>query len=128
MKKAVTSTIKKIMEDVTAELLQDINTEDNYFHDKRSKPYFQYDINCGLCEDWAMRVVKKINALNLKVSCYDVDNNQFRKYEDWANHVFVKIGNKYYDCECLNGVTSISKLPIYSRNGPLTRNQCRKFY
>lgn len=116
------------MEDITVELLQEMNAEDNYFNDNRPKPYFEYDINCGLCEDWAMKVVKKINALNLKMSCYDVDNNQFLKYEDLPNHVFVKIGNKYYDCECLEGVTSVSKLPIYSRNADLEREECRKFY
>jgi len=120
--------IQKIMKDVTVELLTEINKENSFFGDNRRKPYFQYDINCGLCDEWAMKVIKKIKALNLKITAYDTDNLQYRKYEDLPNHVFVKIGHKFYDCECLDGVTSISKLPIYSRNTNLTREECRKFY
>jgi hypothetical protein len=112
--------IRRAMVEATKEILSKVS-----FTDGRSLPYFEWDINCGFCEEWAEAVQNKLNGI---VKCVDLDNMMFKKYEDLPNHVFLRIGRKYYDCECLDGVSLISKLPIYSRNDKLTREQARHYF
>jgi len=113
--------IRKVMESVTAEFLANL-----IMHDDRPKPYFEWDINCGECEAWAYRVEKELKALGIKSET--IGNDQFPRLEELPFHVFLRIGRKYYDCECLEGVTRIKSLPIYSRNVDLDREEARVFY
>jgi hypothetical protein len=110
--------IRGAMVEATKEILSTVK-----FDDGRSLPYFEWDINCGYCEEWALLVQKKLKSI---IDCIDLDNTMFKKYEDLPNHVFLKIGKKYYDCECIDGVSSISKLPIYSKNMNCEREDARK--
>jgi hypothetical protein len=118
--------IRSVMVEVTAKYLAELNSQENPFFDNRSNPFFEWDINCGDCEDWANDVERKLEAAG--IACEVLGNDNFIRYQDLANHVFIRIGRKYYDCECLEGVSRIMDLPIYSRNLNLEREEARAFY
>lgn len=109
---------------ITKDFIEEMNLKG--FCDDRPRPYFEWDINCGLCEDWANKVYKELKNVNIEGEV--VGNDQMPKYDDLPWHVFIKIGKKYFDCECLDGVTKVTDLPIFSRNENLEREEARKFY
>jgi len=109
------------MERVTAEFLANL-----VMCDDRPLPYFEWDINCGDCEAWAYRVEKELKAIG--IASETIGNDQMPRLEYLPFHVFLRIGKRYYDCECLEGVTSVKALPIYSRNANLEREEARAFY
>ena len=69
-----------------------------------------YDINCGLCEEWAGRVaelsesgVEVLDASNLTG-----DPDDSIEY----GHVFIRHAGLFYDAECPTGVINWKDLPL----------------
>ena len=72
-----------------------------------------YDINCGMCEEWANRVAE----LCPEAEAVGVGNLTGNADDDLEYpHVFVRYQGKFYDCECPQGVRRWDKLPLFTRS------------
>lgn len=77
-----------------------------------------YDINCGLCEEWAEDVRKFYEVATGRDEVEVLDPNQMGEDDDseYAGHVFIKLGDKFYDVECSEGVVDWRQLPLFVNN------------
>jgi hypothetical protein len=110
-----------------------------YIQQNLAPSYFQ--INNGLCEDFALDVIRELRAKG--VEAQDFCNENFQDSNgawDWAllkegwstgcphgllprevdqlrfgGHVWVEVGKRFYDSECPEGVSSLFELPIFRR-------------
>ena len=75
-----------------------------------------YDINCGLCEEFAYAVIRRLTG-------EETAGLHTNGIEDipgtpaiWASHVIVQWNNKgapiYFDAECPEGVADLRRLPL----------------
>lgn len=113
-------------------------TRASYILSKKSVSHFE--INNGLCEDFALEVKK---SLGNHKEIWDLEGGNFQDEDglwDWGllekswnisqpkgltkeetdripfgNHVFLVYKNKFYDCECPQGVDSIFDIPLFRR-------------
>lgn len=65
-----------------------------------------YEINCGLCEEWAIQAER----FSDEIYVYDLGIDS-----DYGGHVFVEYHGRYYDAECLEGVEDYRNLPIFQQ-------------
>jgi len=67
-----------------------------------------YDINNGLCEEFAVQLEEKIpgSEINATPTCYEFDKG-------WPGHYWLEYKGRCYDAECPNGVRDWKKLPIF---------------
>lgn len=66
-----------------------------------------YEINNGDCYDWAEKVFRAFKgSIETWETPYDISE---------VLHGFVKVANKFYDAECLNGVKDHMDLPIFKK-------------
>lgn len=114
---AVDPAFAKAMEQASAEIFADEGTQmyGGGRPDKR-RAVDAYDINCGLCEEWAERV----RALYQEATGTDaVDvldpGNLSGNADDSleAGHVFVRFNGVFYDAETPNGVSDWKQLPMF---------------
>lgn len=61
-----------------------------------------FDLNCGLCEEWANRVAELLPGAKV------VDSFEH-------GHMFVRLAGRYYDAECFDGVDDWRNLPMVLR-------------
>ena len=73
--------------------------------DIRMKPY---DINKGYCQEFAEDVAKKIPTAEVWETIFE---------SPAPLHLFLKIGDKFYDAETIDGVNNYQDLPIFKRTG-----------
>jgi len=70
-----------------------------------------YDINCGMCEEWANRVAELCpEAVALGVGNLTGNPDDDLEYP----HVFIRYKGKFYDCECSTGVSRWNQLPLFT--------------
>lgn len=81
-----------------------------------------YQINCGLCEEFATDVLKRLGHPykdETDERCMLWHDNMPDCTEEEAahwSHCFIKWDGKFYDSECPEGVTEWRKLPIFVNN------------
>ncbi len=68
-----------------------------------------YDINDGLCEDFALAVVEKCKG------AIDVCTENYVDFGMLPGHVWIIYRMKHYDAECPEGVNNWRELPIFKR-------------
>lgn len=68
-----------------------------------------YDINNGCCDEWAELVSKNLED-HANVEIWET----VFLFAD-TSHVFLRINNKFYDAECLDGVDDHMQLPIFEK-------------
>lgn len=69
-----------------------------------------YEINNGLCDEWANEVMEQLRNTDYKVELWETPFG----FADTI-HVFVMIDGKFHDAECLDGVEDHMQLPIFAR-------------
>lgn len=109
------------MQQATAEFLADQNTQiyGGVRPDAR-RAKDAYDINCGLCEEWAQRVYELYLELTGKPDVEYLDAGNISGNDDDSlecGHVFLRFKGKYYDAECPQGVRQFWQLPLFQKNG-----------
>lgn len=72
------------------------------------------DINSGLCEDFALIVVKKMGGY--KENLYELCTEDFVDFGELSGHVWIYYNGKHYDSECVNGVKNWKDLPFFKRS------------
>lgn len=70
-----------------------------------------YDINCGECEDFAMRVIELMGGYSPVLTDMSLNIES-----EFGGHVWIEYNNRYYDAECLGGVADYRNLPIFQRS------------
>ena len=75
---------------------------------KRHTPKTPYDINNGYCGEFSDLLFCAFPDAVQMETCFDYG-------DEWPFHVFTKIGDRYYDAECLEGVIDPSDLPIFKK-------------
>ncbi len=99
---------------VTSKYLRKLTTNP-IFTDRNDKPGWgkqqfpepaTWDINCGLCEEWANAVEKR--APGAVADWYEFNDN---------DHCLVEFQGRFYDAECPEGVERPELLPIYNNEG-----------
>ena len=119
----VTSTLAHAMAQATREILADPDAR--VFGGGRPEARRvrdAFDINCGLCEEWATRVedlCPGASALDPGNLSGDADDSLEH------GHVFVRHGGRFYDSECPEGVTDWKQLPLFNRNRQLDAGNCK---
>jgi hypothetical protein len=111
-----------------------------YIQQNLAPSYFQ--INNGLCEDFAMDVIRELRVAGIEAQ--DFCNENFQKgdgswnwtllAEHWSidcprgllprevdqlrfgGHVWIEAQKRFYDSECPEGVSSLFELPIFRRH------------
>jgi len=69
-----------------------------------------YLINSGECEDFALRVIDLMGGYTDALTDGSPDFDC-----DLPGHYWIEYNSKYYDAECLRGVSDWLKLPIFRR-------------
>ncbi len=69
-----------------------------------------YEINNGGCEEWAELVLAELRRSTNMVGRWatDVDHAE-------CSHIFIEIDRRFYDAECLDGVSDYMQLPLFAR-------------
>lgn len=79
-----------------------------------------YDINCGLCEDFAIGVIDAITGERENETLYLIwIEDQHPRYEHYAHAVIclpLRDGYMYFDSECPVGVTDLNDIPVVKNN------------
>lgn len=68
-----------------------------------------YEINNGQCEDFASKIVSKVEGSS------DVCTENFVEFGLLPGHVWILFEGKHYDAEAPHGVKDFSDLPIFKR-------------
>jgi hypothetical protein len=92
----------KIDKEFETELINKIN--DEYY--EKYTILTPKEINNGYCDMWASLFVDKFGGQHQWSFDFPNDPN---------GHSWVKLNNKFYDAEALNGVLSLDKLPFFQR-------------
>jgi hypothetical protein len=77
-----------------------------------------YNINCGLCEDFAMCILDKLGIESgSSEETYELGTNNLEpEFADFLpGHVWIVHKGKCYDAECPEGVDNFLLLPIFKR-------------
>lgn len=83
----------------------------------RGKEPTTWDINNGLCEEFAEAVAAKVDGAEC-VPAYDPELHPFREDGGWtADHFVVQHKGRYYDCEAPDGTDHVRDLPLYRNRG-----------
>ena len=100
--------LQAAMRQATAEILADDNTATFGGGRKDGRRATDaYDINCGMCEEWANRVAE----LCPEAEAVGVGNLTGNVDDDLEHgHVFIRYHGKFYDCECSAGVQDWKQL------------------
>lgn len=77
-----------------------------------------WDINNGLCEDFALDIISKFGGESDTLFGVWLD-------EYGVNHFVICFNEKYYDAECPDGVDRITDIPCY-KNRNRTREEVLK--
>jgi hypothetical protein len=75
-----------------------------------------YHINCGLCEEFAMKVLDKMGIKSGdSEETYELGTNNLEpEFADFLpGHVWIVHKGKCYDAECSEGVDTFLLLPIF---------------
>lgn len=111
-----------------------------YIQRNLAPSYFQ--INNGLCEDFALDVIRELRAAGIEAQ--DLCNENFQSGDgswDWellakqwsvecprdllpsevdkirfGGHVWIEAERRFYDSECPDGVSSLFELPLFRRD------------
>lgn len=78
-----------------------------------------YDINCGLCEEWAEDVRQLYKNITGKdeVEILDPGNLSGNSDDSLMGHVFIRFKGKFYDAETSSGVSQWQNLPLFKKQG-----------
>lgn len=68
-------------------------------------------INCGECEDFAMRVIDLMGGYSNELTDGAPDDMDCYL----PGHYWIEYKGKYYDAECSSGASDWHKLPIFKR-------------
>ena len=85
------------------------------FLEKRPHLKTSFGINNGYCGEFSDELFCHFSNATQFETCFDYG-------VEWPFHVFTKIGDKYYDAECLEGVTDPINLPIFKKFSELHPN------
>lgn len=81
-------------------------------------PVDGYDINCGLCEEWAERVrelyAEATGADDVEV--LEPFNITGLPEHELMGHVFIRFQGRFYDAECHDGAVTWEQLPLFVKN------------
>lgn len=80
---------------------------ENFLREDNLSPY---EINDGFCEDWAEQVFEILSKSENDVQIWAT----LFGFAD-TSHVFLRINDKFYDAECLDGCLDHMELPIFSK-------------
>ena len=114
---AVDPTFVKAMQQASAEIFADEQTQ--MFgggRPDRRRAVDAYDINCGLCEEWAerVRVLYQEATGNDAVDVLDPGNLSGNADDSLeAGHVFVRFKGMFYDAETPQGLIDWKQLPMF---------------
>lgn len=67
-----------------------------------------YKINDGSCEEFAHEIQEQIPEAEIWETIFEANAPQ---------HLFLKIGDKFYDAETVDGVKNYQNLPIFKKAG-----------
>jgi hypothetical protein len=76
-----------------------------------------YDVNCGLCEEWAEDVRRRYKAVTGQddVEVLDPGNLTGDPNDSLSGHVFIRFMDRFYDAETPEGVTQWQHLPLFKK-------------
>lgn len=97
--------MRRIFEEVTNELLEDMRRIGFYRQGELCRDATPWDINNGLCEEWAYMVSDRIGS---EVEIWETDFDGCD-----THHIFIRVGGRFYDAECHEGVVNYMELPIF---------------
>jgi len=72
-----------------------------------------YEINDGLCEDFAYDVVETVDDPNVRIDTPEAHGNE--PLGEFGGHVWITDGDYYYDAEKPEGVEDWKALPFFLR-------------
>ena len=75
-----------------------------------------YEINNGECEDFALRVISLLGGYSEGLTDGTPDFDSV-----YVGHYWIEYKGRYYDAECLEGVTNWRRLPIFLNSIELLR-------
>ena len=76
---------------------------------KKNNLISAYDINNGLCDDWAT----KVNEILPETEILGTPDYYFMNYEWAIGHYWIKYKGKHYDAETLKGAKNWKNLLIF---------------
>lgn len=122
--KAIVSVLLEAVDPVLAKAMQQATAE--FIADERAQMHGGgrpegrriadgYDINCGMCEEWAERVSQLYQEATGRddVDVLDPGNVTGNPDDSLAGHVFLRHNGRFYDSECPEGVDDYLKLPLF---------------
>jgi hypothetical protein len=71
-----------------------------------------YDINNGECEEFAVKVIKRMGGWD-RDDLFDLTSDNFVEDRLLPDHVWVCYKGRHYDAECPEGVDSWKDLPLF---------------
>ena len=76
-----------------------------------------WELNYGYCFRWCAiaHKLKKGKLISVTIICEDSLDEISNKYIQGSSHAFIKIKNKYYDSESINGVKDWHQLGFFIR-------------
>lgn len=83
------------------------------------RPVTGFDINCGMCEDWAERVAQLYREATGQdeVEVLEPYNLTGKPEHELMGHVFIRFRGRFYDPECSEGTDTWENLPLFLKNG-----------
>jgi len=69
------------------------------------------ELNSGLCDQWANEVFERLTEMGIDAEIWSTVWER-----SYADHMFVKIGSKFYDAENIDGVDDYMELPFFQRS------------
>ncbi len=116
-----TIAFQQAMQQATAEFLADKDTRIFGGVRQNNRPVRDaYDINCGLCDEWAQRVYDLYLDMTGKADVEYLGAEHVTGNDDdglEGGHTFVRFKGRYYDAECPQGVRQFWQLPLFQKNG-----------
>lgn len=97
-------------------ILAEMRTEGFWHEGQRRHDATAWDVNNGLCEEFAERVTDRLAGADVRWLCDEAPGS------DAPAHCVVVFHGRYYDAECPEGVPDWRRLPIV-RNKDKTREQ-----
>lgn len=80
-----------------------------------------WDVNAGFCEDFVVEVLRLAEQAGVEANMLWMDD-MADELDDAPSHCVVVHNGRYYDAECLDGVSELSNIPVY-QNQNKTRQQ-----
>lgn len=119
MARITSNQFKTILSQIRDSFLEKMKEKGFWLNGKRRHDPFPWDINNGLCEDFALEVLKHVP----KAEMVDIVDFEGTKNEEKNcdlllefSHFWILWNGKHYDAECIDGVKIHRELPFFKYN------------